>query len=63
MGGRTKSTRRVCVSNRWGEGESQGRRTIDDPALDFSRGHLQRRGNLRIWQVLSDVLEAKIGEG
>ena len=43
--------------------ERWGRRTIDDPALDFSRGHLKRRGNLRVWQVLPDVLKAKICEG
>jgi hypothetical protein len=59
--GRTKRPRRVCVSKRSREGE--GRRTVDDPALAFGRGYLQHRGNLRVWQVLPDVLKAKICEG
>jgi len=43
-------------------GEGGGRQTVDDPALDFGRGDLQRCGDVRVRQVLPNVLEAKIGE-
>ena len=50
------------ASGREKGGGGRRRRTVDDPALDFGRGYLQHRGNLRVWQVLPDVLKAKICE-
>ncbi len=50
-------------SEEWGEERVEGRRIINDPAFDFSRGHLQRHRDMHIGRVLPDIFEPKIGEG
>ena len=57
------SRRQQNLLSKRAEIKEKGKRTVDDPTLDFRRRHLQYRGYLGVRQVLPDVLEAEICQG